>query len=85
MSDSIADLVRQRLNLHADLPGPTERQEIRRGAGLSQSELARIVGVSTAAIGHWETGRRSIPRGPLLERYVEALRALCEATNPPAT
>lgn len=80
MSEPVADLIRARLDVHADLPEPAERQRIRKAAGLSQAELARIVGVTTAAVGHWETGKRSTPRGPILDRYVEALRALREAT-----
>lgn len=78
-TQQIAELVSERLRVHADLPSPAERRRLREASGLSQAELARIIGVSTAAVGHWETGARSNPRGPLLDRYVSALRALREA------
>ena len=77
-TQQIAELVSERLRVHAGLPSPAERRRLREASGLSQAELAHIVGVSTAAIGHWETGARSTPRGPLLPRYVEALRVLRE-------
>lgn len=75
----VADLVRERLRVHSDLPSPAERRRLRESNGLSQQELADIVGVTRGAISHWERGARSMPRGPLLERYVMALRALREA------
>lgn len=74
ISAPVPELVGRRLAIHADLPAPSERRRLRKSAGLSQAELAHIVGVTTAAVGHWETGTRSTPRGQLLDRYVEALR-----------
>ncbi|WP_236655341.1 helix-turn-helix domain-containing protein [Streptacidiphilus carbonis] len=66
--------------MHADLPTPAQRRALREAAGLSQAEVARIVGVTTAAVGHWETGVRQTPRNPtVFERYVQVLRALREA------
>lgn len=78
-TQQIAELVSERVRVHAELPPPAERRRLRKAAGLSQSELARIVGVSTAAIGHYETGLRNTPKGERLDRYVAALRALREA------
>lgn len=37
--------------------------EIRHGTGLSQSEFARLLGVSVRTLQEWEQGRRS-PSGP---------------------
>lgn len=79
-TQQIAKLVRERVEMHADLPTPAQRRALREAAGLSQAELARIVGVSTGAVGHWETGARKTPRNPnVFDRYVQALRALREA------
>lgn len=77
-STTIADQVRARLRIHADLPTPAQRRALREASGLSQRELADIVGVTKGAISNWELGVRQVPRGPLLERYVQALRALAE-------
>jgi HTH-type transcriptional regulator/antitoxin HipB len=46
-----------------DLPGLLRR--VRREADLSQRELAERIGVSPAAIGHAEAGRRDLPAGVL--------------------
>ena len=37
--------------------------EIRRAAGLSQSQLARRLGVAVRTVQNWEQGLR-VPRGP---------------------
>jgi DNA-binding XRE family transcriptional regulator len=78
MQATAADMTRSRLRVHLDLPSPAERRRLREVSGLSQQEMADIVGVTRQAIGHWENGTRSTPRGPLLGRYVDALRALRE-------
>lgn len=78
----VADQVRARLRVHLNLPSPAQRRALREAAGLSQQELADAIGVSQGAIQHWELGRRT-PRGKLLDRYVEALTALREATRAP--
>lgn len=75
----VADQIRERLRVHSGLPSPAERRRLREASGLTQQEIADIVGVTRGAISHWELGVRSTPRGHLLDRYVEALRALAEA------
>lgn len=37
--------------------------EVRAGVGLSQSEFARLIGVSVRTLQEWEQGRR-VPSGP---------------------
>ena len=78
MAVTIADKVRDQLQLHLDLPTPAERRRLREAAGLSQEEIGSIVGVTRQAVAQWESGARRNPRGQLLERYVEALRTLRE-------
>jgi transcriptional regulator with XRE-family HTH domain len=50
---------------------------IRETAGLSQSELARLVGVTPAAISRWEAGERT-PSGESAVSYAKALRRLAQ-------
>jgi transcriptional regulator with XRE-family HTH domain len=52
--------------------------ELRIAAGLSQSEVAATVGVTSAAISHWENGRR-VPRGQAARRYAQLLDSLASA------
>jgi transcriptional regulator with XRE-family HTH domain len=53
---------------------------VRQAARISQSELARNVGVSQASISRWEAGNR-IPRGKAARRYAKVLRALEKAVG----
>lgn len=78
MTATVADQIRSRLRVRGDLPTPTERRAIREAAGLSRQELADAIGVTPAAVGHWEQGKRT-PSGIYLDRYVEAIRTLREA------
>ena len=47
-------------------------EDVRVSAGLSQAEVAHAVGVTAAAVGHWEKGR-SMPRGQAALRYARLL------------
>ncbi|MEV3846881.1 helix-turn-helix transcriptional regulator [Streptomyces microflavus] len=78
MTATVAEKVRSRLQVRLDLPCPEQRRELRESAGLSQQELADIVGVTRQAVSHWESGIRT-PRGPVLNRYIDAIRALRES------
>ncbi|WP_328746422.1 helix-turn-helix domain-containing protein [Streptomyces sp. NBC_00285] len=76
MAATTAEKIRSRLQVRRALPAPEQRRAIREAAGLTQKELADAVGVSRQAVTQWETGARSVPRGKLLDRYVEALETL---------
>lgn len=43
--------------------GPVDVKAIRRRLGKSQTEFARLIGVSVATLRNWEQGRRR-PEGP---------------------
>ncbi|MGW2582640.1 helix-turn-helix transcriptional regulator [Streptomyces virginiae] len=75
MTATITARINSRMRLRSDLPGPEQRRTIREAAGLSQQDLADIVGVSRQAVTAWEAGDR-YPRKAQLARYVEALTAL---------
>lgn len=78
MAATTAEKIRSRLGIRADLPDPEERRRLREAAGLSQQEVADALGVTRAAVGHWETGSRS-PRGRRLAEYVDVIRVLRES------
>ena len=48
------------------MPFATKLKQARQGAGLSQSALARELGVSTYTVKSWEAGRREPPVSPAL-------------------
>ncbi|MGW0612043.1 helix-turn-helix transcriptional regulator [Streptomyces sp. NPDC002788] len=75
MTATITARINSRMRLRHDLPEPEQRRSIREAAGLSQQDIADIVGVSRQAITAWEAGDR-YPRKAQLARYVEALTAL---------
>ncbi|MFD5105722.1 helix-turn-helix domain-containing protein [Streptomyces cinereoruber] len=70
-----AEKIRSRMGVRLELPQPDERRRLREAARLSQQDIADAIGVTRAAVGHWETGYRS-PRGRLLANYVDVLRVL---------
>jgi DNA-binding transcriptional regulator YiaG len=75
MTATVAEKIRFRLRVRRDLPDPAARREIREAAELSQQELADAIGVTRQAVSHWEAGIRT-PKGILLDRYIEAIRAM---------
>jgi transcriptional regulator with XRE-family HTH domain len=71
--------LREELAARRDLPPPAERRALREAAGISLETVAREIGVTRQAVGHWEAGDRR-PRGANLRRYVEVLRILAGAS-----
>jgi predicted transcriptional regulator len=57
------------------LPDPRVRRLLREAAGVSQAELASVVGVSRPSVSRYETGSRN-PRGRRLLAYLAALDRL---------
>jgi transcriptional regulator with XRE-family HTH domain len=54
-------------------------KELREQAGLSQTELAYIVGVSPDTVANWESGRRGLES---IERFVRLCQCLrCDPTD----
>ena len=53
-------------------PAGRALRQARTGAGMTQGELARRVGVSTSSVEHWEMGLRA-PGGPMRERLASVL------------
>jgi DNA-binding transcriptional regulator YiaG len=72
--DILGDAI-ERARTRRRLPTPTTRRLVRERSGISQSALARALGVSSAAVCRWESGDRT-PRGELLVVYLDALARL---------
>ena len=58
-----------------DLIKSGRARQLRESAGISASNLARDLEVTTGAVIRWETGERT-PRGANARRYARALRRL---------
>lgn len=56
----------------------TEFRIARLRAGVTQTELAEKIGVSTASISHWETGRHS-PKSGDIAKLADALNVPAES------
>lgn len=58
-------------------------RKLRKSVNVSQSQFARMIGVSTDTVQNWEQGRRT-PRGPamaLLRVFQENPKAVVKALN----
>lgn len=63
-----------------ELPAPTLARAIREAAGVSQSAVARGLGVTRMTVCRWESGRCR-PSIEHLAAYAEILRALHDETR----
>ena len=54
---------------------PSYLRLVRERAGLSQTEMAKLVGVDPSAVCRWEAGLR-VPRAEMLERYTAIVERL---------
>lgn len=57
------------------LPPPRVRAKLRLAAGLTQQEVAEVVGVKRVAVARWELGQTH-PRRPHREVYLHLLNGL---------
>ena len=57
------------------LPPPAERRRLREAAGLSQTQIATVLGTRREAVGSWEAGQRE-PRPPQRAAYARLLEGL---------
>lgn len=64
-----------KVKVRQSLPSPAARRAIRTAAGLSQSDVAREVGVSTETISRWEAGTVA-PQHRHLVTYAQVLEDL---------
>lgn len=57
------------------LPDPSIRRALRVHHGLSQGQLAELLGVDRASVSRYESGDRT-PRPSIAERYLDILERL---------
>jgi transcriptional regulator with XRE-family HTH domain len=69
--DEALDKARRRKSL----PGPIERRLLRMRAGLTQQDLAKCLGITTAAVSRYESGSRE-PRMVILDKYLDVIERL---------
>jgi HTH-type transcriptional regulator/antitoxin MqsA len=75
---TIDEVLDRKAEVH--LPPPAMRGEIRRAAGITQWDVAEVLGVShRVVVARWEAGTRT-PHGELRTRYAALLRRLLEET-----
>jgi DNA-binding transcriptional regulator YiaG len=61
------------------LPPPARRRALRELYGVTQTELAAILGVTTRSVSRWESGAN--PTGPNLFRYSAILTRWAERSK----
>ena len=74
MTDTLESLL-ARNRTRRRLPSPEARKLLRERHGLSQDEVASLVGTNRSTVSRWETGIRD-PRGLTLTLYLELLDRL---------
>ena len=62
---------------------PLNLKGMRMRAGLSRSQLARIIGVSQPTVSNWELGVRRIPRKRIVEIMSACDAAVSDVDGPP--
>lgn len=67
--------VERKIRAHRGLPPPRLRRALRESGGLTQDDIAEVVGVRRASVSRWEAGLRT-PRGRFLVAYAELLESL---------
>lgn len=77
--DALAAILEKR-RLRKRLPDPPMRRLVRERAGITQEDLAQVLGVDRATVSRWESGERD-PRPSQLEGYLSALDRLARETT----
>lgn len=73
----ISEATISKVQVRRELPNGATLKALRLAAGLSQADVAREVGCSSAAISHYETGR-SRPRPDVARRYLDVIKLVAE-------
>jgi transcriptional regulator with XRE-family HTH domain len=69
------------VRLRQSLPGPAVRRHLRTQIGLSQSDIADLLGLNRSSVSRYERGRQPAPR--IAGRYAVVLNRLArEALSP---
>ena len=74
MDDPLDAILARRARLR-EMPAPPIRRALREHHGLSQGQLAGLLGVDRASVSRYESGERA-PRTAIAERYLDILDRL---------
>ena len=69
------DTVIAKIKSKQAFPPPAVRRNLRERAGLTQHDVAGVLGIDRASVARYESGIRE-PRGEILRRYAEVLDRL---------
>lgn len=75
LTTTIPAPIAAKMHARRALPAPAMCRAIRVSAGLTQADVAEILGVSRETVARWELGTRA-PRGEILLRYLDLLDTL---------
>lgn len=75
MTHEVFEAVDALLACPTDLPSPAVRARLRQAAGLTQSDVAEVLGVHRIQVLRWEAGMAE-PRRPNRLAYARLLRGL---------
>ncbi|MCZ7430135.1 telomere-associated protein Tap [Streptomyces sp. WMMC1477] len=84
MSDDFNAAVDALLDQAAPLPDPAERERLRTAGGLSRTDIAKALGVTTSTVTGWETGK-SAPAKERRAAYARLLEGLAQRYSAPET
>ena len=74
MADPLDEILARQARLR-EMPAPPIRRALRVHHGLSQGQLAGLLGVDRASVSRYESGQRT-PSPSVAERYLELLERL---------
>lgn len=79
MKDRLDQVLQQTAIRRAQLPPAEVRRALRMGAGLTQADVAAVLGVDRATVARYELAQRE-PRGNLRALYMAVLEELRHAS-----
>jgi DNA-binding transcriptional regulator YiaG len=76
MRASLLEQVMAKVAARRALPAPPVLRALREAAGLSEADVARVLGVSSVAVSRYERGQRTPRNARVVQKYVAFLARL---------